>query len=99
MGKTTQALRWAQRSADRFADGQLYVDLCGFGPDEPITAAEALVGFLRALGTPPELIPASESERSAQLRSLLSERHVLLLLDNAASGEQIRPCCLCQVRG
>lgn len=91
VGKTALSIRWAHRWADRFPDGQLYVDLGGYGPGEPVKAAEALAGFLRALGTPPELLPAQESDRAAQLRSLLSDQQVLMVLDNARSEEQVRP--------
>ncbi|MDQ3788292.1 MAG: winged helix-turn-helix domain-containing protein, partial [Actinomycetota bacterium] len=50
VGKTALAVRWAHRVRDRFPDGRLYVDLRGYGPDDPISSADALAGFLRALG-------------------------------------------------
>ena len=50
VGKTALALQWAHQVAGRFPDGQLYVNLRGYDPDRPVTAAEALAGFLRSLG-------------------------------------------------
>jgi len=91
IGKTALALCWAHRMADRFPDGQLYVNLRGYDPDRPVTAAEALAGFLRALGVPGVDIPAEAAERAASYRSELTGRKVLVVLDNAAYVEQIRP--------
>ncbi|MGH3931695.1 MAG: helix-turn-helix domain-containing protein, partial [Pseudonocardiaceae bacterium] len=50
VGKTALALRWAHRVRGEFPDGQLYVDLRGYDPDQPMAAGDALAGFLRALG-------------------------------------------------
>jgi DNA-binding SARP family transcriptional activator/tetratricopeptide (TPR) repeat protein len=91
VGKTALAVHWAHRAADRFPDGQLYVNLRGYDPDRPMTAAEALAGFLRALGVPGSDIPPGLDERAARYRSLLSGRHMLIVLDNAGHAEQIRP--------
>ncbi len=92
VGKTTLAVRWAHQVADRFPDGQLYVNLRGFDPGgAPVTAAEALRGFLDAFAVPPERIPAGLSAQSALYRSLMSGRRVLVVLDNAATVDQIRP--------
>jgi DNA-binding SARP family transcriptional activator/tetratricopeptide (TPR) repeat protein len=91
VGKTALAVYWAHQVADRFPDGQLYVNLRGYDPDRPMTAADVLAGFLRALGVPGQDIPAEEAERAARYRSLLSERRMLIVLDNARSVEQVRP--------
>ncbi|BCJ46261.1 XRE family transcriptional regulator [Actinoplanes ianthinogenes] len=91
VGKTTLAVRWAQRRRDRFADGQLYVDLRGYDPEQPMAPGDAPAGFLRSLGLPPEAIPVTLGERVARLRSMLAGRRMLLLLDNAASVDQVRP--------
>jgi AAA ATPase domain len=76
VGKTALALQWAHQMARRFPDGQLYVNLRGYGPGEPMTAGEALTGFLRALGVPGPDIPARTEQRAARYRSLLSGRRL-----------------------
>jgi DNA-binding SARP family transcriptional activator/Flp pilus assembly protein TadD len=91
VGKTALAVRWARRAAAAFPDGQLYVNLRGYDPGAPVAPADALAGFLRALGLAGEDIPAGEDERAAAYRSLLDGRRVLVVLDNAASVEQARP--------
>ncbi|KOX24802.1 hypothetical protein ADK67_17785 [Saccharothrix sp. NRRL B-16348] len=91
VGKTALALRWAHRVADRFPDGQLYADLGGHGEGEPVSPRAVLGEFLRALDVHRDHVPESEAERSALCRSLLADRRVLLVLDNARSAEQVRP--------
>jgi tetratricopeptide (TPR) repeat protein len=91
VGKTALAVRWARRAAAAFPDGQLYVNLRGYDPGAPVTPADALAGFLRALGAAADDIPAGEDERAAAYRSLLDGRRVLVVLDNAASVQQARP--------
>jgi hypothetical protein len=91
VGKTALAVHWAHQVADRFPDGQLYVNLRGYDPDQPMLAAEALARFLRALDGPGQDIPADEAERAARYRSLLAMRRMLVVLDNARDAEQIRP--------
>jgi tetratricopeptide (TPR) repeat protein/transcriptional regulator with XRE-family HTH domain len=91
VGKTALAVRWAHQAQDRFPDGQLYVNLRGYDPGQPMTAAWALAGFLRALGVPGQDIPAEENERAARYRSLLHGRQMLVVLDNASDVEQVRP--------
>jgi len=91
VGKTALAIHWAHQVAGQFPDGQLYVNLRGYDPDEPVPASDALAGFLRALGVPGQDIPAETSERAARFRSLLAGRRMLVLLDNAGQAEQVRP--------
>jgi DNA-binding SARP family transcriptional activator len=91
-GKSALAVHWARRSAHRFRDGQLYADLRGFGPsDAPATATETIGGFLTALGTPPERVPAGQDEQAALYRSLLADKQMLIVLDNARDEQQVRP--------
>ncbi|MEU6246763.1 BTAD domain-containing putative transcriptional regulator [Glycomyces sp. NPDC047010] len=90
VGKTTLALHWAHRVADRFPDGQLHLNLSGHWPGGPAGDA-ALMTLLLSLGTPPERIPPDRDGRSATLRSALAGRRVLMLLDNAADADQVRP--------
>ena len=90
VGKTALAVHWAHQVADRFPDGQLYVNLRGYDPGQLVTAADALAGFLRALGMPGQDIPPEPDERAARYRSLLAGRRMLVVLDNAGSVEQVR---------
>ncbi|WP_430542465.1 BTAD domain-containing putative transcriptional regulator [Streptomyces iconiensis] len=90
VGKTTLAVQVAHAAADRFPDGQLYVDLQGAG-SSPADPESVLGSFLRALGTPDSAIPDGVEERSALFRSLLAGRRVLALLDNARDAAQVRP--------
>src|SRR6266699_4271343 len=92
VGKTALAVRWAHRVADRFPDGQLYANLRGFGPsDSPVPPADALCGFLEALGVPAAQVPEWPEARAGLYRSLLEGRRVLVLLDNAGGADQVRP--------
>ncbi|MEU7995022.1 BTAD domain-containing putative transcriptional regulator [Micromonospora sp. NPDC049060] len=92
IGKTALAVRWAHRAATLFPDGQLFVNLRGFDPHrQPLPAATALRSLLGALGVTPEQIPADVDERASLYRSLLAERRMLIVLDNARDADQIRP--------
>ena len=91
VGKTALAVRWAHRVADRFPGGQLYVNLRGYATGAPLAPIQVLSGFLRALGVQPEQVPSELDEAAAAYRSLLADRQVLVLLDNAASADQVRP--------
>ncbi|GGK66411.1 SARP family transcriptional regulator [Sphaerisporangium melleum] len=91
VGKTALAVRWAHRAAARFPDGQLYLNLRGYSAATPVRPMDALAGFLRALGMPPEQVPLDVAEAAARYRSLTAGRRVLVLLDNADSAEQVRP--------
>ncbi|WP_101787613.1 AfsR/SARP family transcriptional regulator [Nonomuraea indica] len=88
VGKTTLAVHVAHAADDLFPDGQLYVDLRGY-TDEATAPESALRAFLRALGVPPDVIPERLAERSALFRSLLADRRILVLLDNARDAAQV----------
>jgi DNA-binding SARP family transcriptional activator/tetratricopeptide (TPR) repeat protein len=91
VGKTALAVHWAHRAAARFPDGQLYVNLRGYDPGPPVSAADALAGFLRSLGVPGQDIPPEAEQRAARYRSLLAGKRMLVMLDNAGSADQVRP--------
>lgn len=92
VGKTTLALWWAHRAAERYEDGQLYADLRGFGPeDAPADPGDVLFSFLLALGVPDHRVPPGRTERVALFRSVLAGRRMLLVLDNARDADQVRP--------
>ncbi|MCP2169734.1 AfsR/SARP family transcriptional regulator [Goodfellowiella coeruleoviolacea] len=94
VGKTRLAVHAAHQFVHegRFADVQLWADLRGFDPQHPPAgAATVLEGFLRLLGVPGERIPQGLEPRAALYRDRLAGRDALILLDNAASEEQVRP--------
>ena len=91
VGKTALAVHWARRVRAAFPDGQLYVNLRGYDPGQPVPAGDALAGFLRALGVPGQDIPRDVDERAAAYRTLLDDRRILVVLDNASAVEQVRP--------
>jgi tetratricopeptide (TPR) repeat protein len=91
VGKTALAVHFGHQVADRFGDGQLYVDLRGYAPVAPVAPIEALAQFLRALGVPAESVPTDLAEAAARYRSLLANRRMLVILDNAGSADQVRP--------
>jgi DNA-binding SARP family transcriptional activator/tetratricopeptide (TPR) repeat protein len=91
VGKTAFAVTWAHRAAARFPDGQLYLDLRGHSPAEPVRPVQALAGFLHALGVASGQIPFDETTAAGLYRSLLATRRMLVVLDNAGSAAQVRP--------
>lgn len=90
VGKTTLALHIAHQVRDRFPDGQLYVNLRGVDPD-PLPTGDALGGFLRGLGVAEGDIPAGVDDRAAHLRTLLSDKRILMVLDNVRDAAQVSP--------
>lgn len=92
VGKTALAIEWAQRARDSFPDGQLYVDLRGFDPSGSVLgAAEALRGFLTALGVGSAEMPSGVKARMEMYRSCTADRRLLVVLDNAHDAEQVEP--------
>jgi DNA-binding SARP family transcriptional activator len=90
LGKTTLAVHAAHRARASFPDGQLYVDLLGASA-QSAAPGEVLARFLRDLGVPGEKVPVGDEERAAMYRTRLTDRRVLILLDNAKDAAQVRP--------
>jgi tetratricopeptide (TPR) repeat protein/transcriptional regulator with XRE-family HTH domain len=92
VGKTALAVHWAHRAREHFPDGLLHVDLRGFDPGgAPVAPADAMRSVLDALGVPASRIPGDADALANLYRSGFDGRRCLLLLDNAADGEQVRP--------
>jgi tetratricopeptide (TPR) repeat protein/DNA-binding XRE family transcriptional regulator len=92
IGKTALSLHFAHAVADQFPDGQLYVNLRGYDPSTaPVAPHAAVRGFLDALGVPGSQVPATPDAQTALYRSLLADKRVLILLDNARDADQVRP--------
>ncbi|MGI5215451.1 tetratricopeptide repeat protein [Plantactinospora sp. CA-290183] len=91
VGKTTLAVHWAHRVADRFPDGQLYLNLRGADPGGRVMEpAEAIAYLLDALGVDPKRRPSHLDAQAALYRSMLSDRQMLVVLDNARDSEHVR---------
>lgn len=92
VGKTALAVHWAHRIRDEFPDGQLYVNLRGFSAAGTVMdPAQAVQRFLDAFEIPPQRVPADVQAQVALYRSLLANRRVLVVLDNARDADQVRP--------
>jgi hypothetical protein len=92
IGKTAFAIHWAHRVANRFKDGQLYINLRGFDPGDPAVApTDALRTLLSPLGVPARDLPDGLDARAGMYRSILAGKRVLIVLDNARDVQQVRP--------
>lgn len=91
VGKSALAVHVAHRMVGLFPNGRLFIDLRGHTRDlEPVTPNAALGYLLRSLDVPEPRIPAADAERAALLRERLTGTRTLILLDNAASADQVR---------
>jgi DNA-binding SARP family transcriptional activator len=92
VGKTALAVLWAHRVAATFPDGQLFASMRGFDPQHaPVRAADVLTQFLLALGVAIDDVPLELDDRAALYRSILADRRVLVVLDDARDADQIHP--------
>lgn len=91
VGKTSLALRWAHQVADRFTDGQLYVNLLGSEPSRTLHPTAALRRLLSTISPldPAGPLPDAEAQ-SARYRSLMANRKMLILLEDATDSAQVR---------
>ncbi|TMR10669.1 AfsR family transcriptional regulator, partial [Nonomuraea turkmeniaca] len=89
MGKTALAVHAAHTIRDRYPGGQFYANL-GASSGQPTPAAAVLAAFLRAFGVPEERLPACVEERAALWRTVLADRRVLIMLDDANDADQVR---------
>lgn len=91
LGKTALVVRWAHSIADRFPNGQIFLDLRGHDRAEALSAGVALEVVLGALGVARYDLPDSVTERAALYRTLVSRKRVLVVADNAATIDQLLP--------
>ncbi|MEU4215464.1 helix-turn-helix domain-containing protein, partial [Actinoplanes sp. NPDC026623] len=92
IGKTALVVHWAYGAARGFPDGQLYVNLRGFDrDDEVVDPADAIRGFLDALGVEPRQVPADRDGQATLYRSMTAGLRLLVILDNARDADQVRP--------
>ncbi|HEX6339607.1 AfsR/SARP family transcriptional regulator [Umezawaea sp.] len=92
VGKTTLAVRYVHRIAHLYPDGQLYLNLRGFDQTgDAVQPEDAVRRFLDELGVPSARVPVGFDAQVSLYRSVLAERRVLVVLDNARDAEQVRP--------
>jgi tetratricopeptide (TPR) repeat protein len=87
-GKTALAFKLAEMLMDRYPDGQIMVDLKGIS-ENPLSPADAMAQVIRSFD--PTFLPQNETETTNTYRSVLNDKRVLLLLDNAFDDKQVRP--------
>ncbi|WP_030672281.1 BTAD domain-containing putative transcriptional regulator [Streptomyces rimosus] len=92
VGKSLLAVHLAHRLAQRYPDGRIYLDLCAHAPGRPpLTPEAALAALLRVLGVPAGGIPRDLDALTSLWRALLSSRRAVVVLDDAAGPDQVRP--------
>lgn len=91
IGKTSLAVVWGHSVRRDFPDGVFFDDLHGYAPDGPTRPAEVLGRFLRALGVAPHQVPAEPAQLMALYRSMLADRQMLVVLDDALTAAQVVP--------
>ena len=91
VGKTALAVQWAHRAARSFPDGQLFADLHGYSTRQAAQPVDVLARFLQALGVDADQIPHNTEAAAAAYRTWLAGRRALVILDNAADADQVRP--------
>lgn len=90
VGKSSLVTHAARLASATFPDGQLYLNLAGTS-DEPRDPALMLAEALRGLSIAGSAIPNGLSERAALYRSLLADRRMLVVLDDAGHADQVLP--------
>ena len=91
VGKTSLAVQWALRVRPEFPDGQLFASLGGYRRFASTTPLAVLRRFMRSLGMPADQIPADLDEAAAQYRTVLSDRRILIVLDDVADSGTVLP--------
>ncbi|MEV0382688.1 tetratricopeptide repeat protein [Nonomuraea sp. NPDC050643] len=91
VGKTALAVHWGHHNRELFPDGRIHLDLRGDDAEHALSPHDALGRLLTAVGVSDQDIPADTQSRAARWRTETDGRRLLVLLDNAASAEQVRP--------
>ncbi|WP_433167113.1 BTAD domain-containing putative transcriptional regulator [Kribbella sp. CA-247076] len=91
VGKSALVLRWAARLAPECPAGQIFLDLRGFGPDQPMEPGTALGMMLQAVGVASRSLPPTVAERSALWRTQTADQSLMVVLDNVRDADQLRP--------
>jgi DNA-binding SARP family transcriptional activator/tetratricopeptide (TPR) repeat protein len=89
MGKTSLAVHWAHQVRARFPDGQLFVDLRGYSAQPPEQPLAVLRRLLCDLGVSASQMPVDWAGTTAQYRTVLADRRILLVLDNVADPDAV----------
>jgi tetratricopeptide (TPR) repeat protein len=91
VGKSALALHFGHAARGDYPDGVLYADLHGYAPDGPASTSDVLGRFLRALGVDPRQVPSNLVESADLYRSLMADKRMLVLLDDALTAAQVSP--------